>query len=137
MAELLATPGGKACQTNQVLYNLKRRWPEDAILLAQMAHAMPLMAYSPLDHGALASNAGLNRIVGKAGLYPMHLAQAWTLRHDDVFALKSTHPNRISGFLEAAALSLPDHILAALDAAFPRKHPARNWRCYSPNPQRS
>jgi len=34
MAELLATPGGNACQTNQVLYSLKRRWPEDALLPA-------------------------------------------------------------------------------------------------------
>ena len=120
MAELLPTPGGNACQTNQVLYNLKRAWLEGALLSAQMAHAMPLMAYLPLDQGALASNEALNCIAGEAGLDTVHLALAWTLRRDDIFAFpKSAHPNWLRGFLQAAALSPDDHILAALDAALP------------------
>ncbi len=124
MAELWATPGGDACQTNQVLYNLKRRWPEDSLLPAQMAHAMPLMAYSPLNQGGLADDAALNRIAAEAGLDPMHLALTWTLRSDDVFAVpKSTHPARISGFLAAAELEIADDVLAALDGAFPPPAP--------------
>ena len=81
---------------------------------------MPLMAYSPLNQGGLADNAALDRIAVEAEIDPMHLALAWTLRRDDVFAVpKSTHPARISGFLAAAELEIADDVLAALDDAFP------------------
>lgn len=124
MAELWTTPGGEACQTNQVLYNLKRRWPEDALLPAQTARSMPLMAYSPLEQGALADEPRLRRIAADAGLDPMRLALAWTLRREDVFAVpKSTQPSRISGFLAAAELILADDVLSALDGAFPPPPP--------------
>ena len=33
----------------------------------------------------------LNRIAAEAGLDPMHLALAWTLRRDDVFAVPKEH----------------------------------------------
>ena len=76
MAELGAAPDGKACQINQVSYKLKQHWPEDALLPAQKAHAMPLMAYAPLNQGALADDVALNQIAAEAGIDPMHLALA-------------------------------------------------------------
>ena len=33
MAELWETAGGNACQTNQILYNLSRRWPEASLAI--------------------------------------------------------------------------------------------------------
>ena len=119
MAELWSAPGGQNCQINQVLYNLTRRWPEDRLLPAQAERGTPLMAYSPLEQGALADDQALARIAAEADLDPMQLALAWTLRRDDVFAVpKSKQQARISGFLEAAELRLSDETLAALDLAF-------------------
>jgi diketogulonate reductase-like aldo/keto reductase len=124
MAELWAAPGGEACQTNQVLYNLTRRWPEDRLLPAQAERRMPLMAYSPLEQGALADDGALDRIAKEAGLNAMQLALAWTLRRGDIFSVpKSRQPERINGFLAAADLTLSDDIQAALDAAFPSPPP--------------
>lgn len=95
MAELWATPGGEACQTNQVLYILKRRWPEDVLLPAQNARSMPLMAYSPLEQDGLADEPRLQRIAADVGLDPMRLALAWTLRREDVFAVPKAHSQAV------------------------------------------
>ncbi len=120
MAELWAAAGGAACQTNQVLYNLVRRWPEGRLLPAMAGRGTPLMAYSPLEQGGLARAPALRRIAAAAGLDPIQLALAWTLARDDVFAVpKSARPERIDGFLAAAELTLSPDIMAALDAAFP------------------
>lgn len=47
LAELRAVPGGDACATNQILYNLTRRGPEAELLVAMAAAGMPAMAYPP------------------------------------------------------------------------------------------
>lgn len=120
MAELWDAPGGGACQTNQVLYNLVRRWPEDALLPALSAKGVPLMAYSPLEQGALGNDPHLRQIANDACLDPMALALAWTLRKDQAFAIpKSTQTSRINGFIAAAEILLSEDTVAALDAAFP------------------
>lgn len=120
MDALWRTPGGEACQTNQVLYNLARRWPEGALAPALRARAVPLMAYSPLEQGRLGQDQSLIRIAGETGVDPIELALAWTLHQENVFAVpKSDDPARVDGFLRAAAMTLDDSLIAALDAAFP------------------
>lgn len=124
IAELWSAPDGDRCQTNQVLYNLGRRWPEPDLLPAHRDRRMPLMAYSPLEQGALADDRRLQRIARDAGLDPIALALAWALAQDDVFAVpKSARPDRIDGFIEAAELVLPPELIAALDQAFPSPGP--------------
>lgn len=124
MEALWAAPGGKACQTNQVLYNLARRWPEGALAPALRAAGAPLMAYSPLEQGRLARDGALRKIAGDAGVDPIELALAWTLHQDGVFAVpKSAKPERIDGFMRAAAMELDDGLLQALDQAFPAPGP--------------
>jgi diketogulonate reductase-like aldo/keto reductase len=49
MDELLELPGGAAVQTNQVMYNLKRRGIEFVLLPHSVQRKIPIMAYSPLD----------------------------------------------------------------------------------------
>lgn len=120
MAELWAAPGGAGCQTDQVLYNLDRRWPEGGLAAALAARRTPLMAYSPLEQGRLGGSPALRTIAGDAGVDPVELALAWVLAQPNVFTIpKSARPERIDGFLRAAAMRLDDDILAALDAAFP------------------
>ena len=52
-------PGGADCAANQVWYSLTRRGVEFDLLPWQQQRQMPLMAYSPVDQGALAGHAGL------------------------------------------------------------------------------
>ena len=123
MAELWEAPGGDGCQTNQVLYNLTRRWPEASLAPALAARKTPLMAYSPLEQGRLARD-GLKRIADAAGVAPMRLALAWTLSQPNVFAVpKSVRPERIDGFIAAAGTTVPADVMAALDRAFPPPAP--------------
>lgn len=124
MAELWGVAGGAACQTNQALYNLRRRWPEGTLLPALRARRTPLMAYSPLEQGDLANDAALRRIAAEAGVPPLDLALAWVLAQDDVFAVpKSARTDRVDGFVRAAEMTLTPDVLAALDAAFPAPEP--------------
>ena len=70
MHALVATPGGECCASNQVYYSLSERGPEFDLLPWQREHAMPLMAYSPVDQGVLSQDRVLAQIgerVGKIG----------------------------------------------------------------------
>ena len=119
MDELIAAGGG-GCATDQILYNLTRRGPELALIPWLAAHAMPVMAYSPVEQGRLVRNTELAAIAADIGATAAQVALAWTLRRDDVIAIPKAgtiahvRDNR-------AALDLPiDHaILARLDRVFP------------------
>jgi diketogulonate reductase-like aldo/keto reductase len=120
MQELMAVPGGTACASNQVWYSLGRRGVEFDLLPWQQARQMPLMAYSPIDQGALAEHAGLAALAARHGLTPGQLALAWALARPGVVAIpKSSDPLRLRQNLEAAQRSLPSEALDALDRLFP------------------
>src|SRR3954468_2948238 len=53
MEELVATPSGDRCATNQILYNVARRAAEFDLLPWLAARDIPVMAYSPVDHARL------------------------------------------------------------------------------------
>ena len=53
MTELAALPGGSACATNQVLYNLTRRGIEYDLMPWCRERGMPIMAYSPIEQGRM------------------------------------------------------------------------------------
>jgi len=120
MVELQAVPGGAACASNQVWYSLGRRGVEFDLLPWQQARQMPLMAYSPIDQGALAEHAGLATLAARHGLTPGQLALAWTLARPGVVAIpKSSDPLRLRQNLQAAQQPLPAEALDALDRLFP------------------
>ena len=120
MEELWETPGGQDCQTNQILYNLTRRWPEAALMAWSGRHGLPLMIYSPLEQGRLPDGGALGTIAAERGVTPMQVALAWVLRHEDVFvvpkASRIAHVDENRGALDIA---LTGDELAALDEAFP------------------
>ena len=62
MEELWRTAGAQACQTNQVLYNLTRRWPEASLMEWSRRHGQPLMVYSPLEQGRMPADGALGAI---------------------------------------------------------------------------
>jgi diketogulonate reductase-like aldo/keto reductase len=120
MLELVGVPGGAACSANQVWYSLSRRGVEFDLLPWQRARRMPLMAYSPIDQGALLSAAPLRELALRRGVTPAQLALAWLLHQGGVMALpKSSHALHLQQNWSAASLRLDAGELASLDQAFP------------------
>jgi diketogulonate reductase-like aldo/keto reductase len=120
LQELFAVPGGMACAANQVWYSLSKRGIEFDLLPWQQQRRMPLMAYSPIDQGALSRHPGLAALAAQRGVTPAQLALAWVLRPPGVMAVpKSSDLHRLRANWQAVALSLTDDELAALDRMFP------------------
>ena len=127
MEELLSVAGGRNVAVNQILYNLSRRGPEfDLIPWCRERH-IPIMAYSPIEQGALTRDHELIRIAKAYQGTPAQLALAFTMRRGNVIAIpKTSSVHRVEENREAAALQVTDEDWAALDAAFPppdRKRP--------------
>ncbi|TPG15363.1 aldo/keto reductase [Sphingomonas oligophenolica] len=120
MIELVGA-GGRDCVTDQILYNLTRRGPEHDLLPWLEDHAMPAMAYSPVEQGRLLADLALARVAEAVGATPAQVALAWTLRRDGVIAIpKAGTAAHVRENRAAADLILSDADLAALDDAFPR-----------------
>ncbi len=127
MRELIGLPGGAACSANQVWYSLSRRGVEFDLLPWQRTQQMPLMAYSPIDQGALSRHAKLAELAARRGITPAQLALAWMRAQPGVLAVpKSSDAQHLRRNWEAAALHLDGEALAQLDRLFPpprRKQP--------------
>ena len=120
MEELVGLPGGEAVATNQILYNLTRRGPEFDLLPRCRQRNIPVMAYSPIEQGALARNEDLIHIAKAYQATPAQLALAFLLRRGDVIAIpKTSSRHRVEENRDAVSLRLTDEDWAALDAAFP------------------
>ncbi|WP_426266947.1 aldo/keto reductase [Sphingomonas sp. LHG3443-2] len=122
--EELVEAGGMACVTDQILYNLTRRGPEQELLPWLFEQGMTAMAYSPVEQGRLLGHPVLAKIAGEIGASPAQVALAWTMRSGRVIAIpKAGTVEHVRENRAAADLVLPSDVLDALDAAFPR--PAR------------
>lgn len=120
MEELMATPGGGAVATNQVLYNLGRRGIEYDLLPWQKARKVPTMAYTPLEPLQRQPHGVLQTISRRHGVSSAQVALAWVLRRPDVVAIpKAVAPDHIKDNHAALDLVLDADDLAQLDAAFP------------------
>jgi len=106
--------------TNQVLYCLSRRGPEFDLLPWMRRRSIPLMAYSPLDQGALLGKAAIRKLAGEVGCTAAQLAIAWLLAQPGVVTIpKSSTRERVAENLGALEVTLSPHVLAELDKAFP------------------
>ncbi len=130
MEELFALPSGTACAANQVYYSLTQRGIEFDLLPWQQARGVPLMAYSPIDQGALAKAgvpAALREVAARHGATPAQVALAAVLAQPGVMAIpKAGQRAHLRENLAAAGLQLGEDDLAALGRAFPpprRKQP--------------
>ena len=130
MEELVAACGGEAqldCAANQVYFSIRERGPEFSLLPWQQARTMPLMAYSPVDQGAVMHDAGLAKIAAGLGVSAAQLALAWVLSRPGVAAIpKTVRQAHLKQNLEAAQLVLGPEVLAELDRLHPpprRKRP--------------
>lgn len=119
--DLYRVPGGRACATNQVLYNLTQRSIEQTLLPWCVQHGLPIMAYSPLGStGALLGNTALNQVARAHQRSPAAVAVAWTMRSGHVIAIpESGSPDHVKENAYALSLRLTQQDLSTLDEAFP------------------
>lgn len=119
MLELVEVPGGAGCSANQVWYSLSRRGVEFDLLPWMRARQMPLMAYSPIDQGALLTSLPLRKLAEDHGVTAAQLALAWMLHQPGVMALpKSSRSLHLQQNWDAAALKLDAQAIESIDAAF-------------------
>jgi diketogulonate reductase-like aldo/keto reductase len=120
MEALAGAPGGAACASNQVLYNLARRGIEWALLPWCRERGMPVMAYSPIEQGRILRNRALTEVAKRHGASAAQVALAWLLAQEQVMAipkagdLQHVRENRACTDI---VLTPEDH--AALERAFP------------------
>jgi diketogulonate reductase-like aldo/keto reductase len=103
-----------------VYYSLGERGPEFSLLPWQRARGLPLMAYSPIDQGALAVSPKLDAIAARLGTTRAQVALAWVLAQSGVVAIpKAVHEAHLRENLAAAELRLAPGDLAELDRLYP------------------
>ena len=118
--ELWSAPGGPSAATDQVLYNLTRRGVEWDLLPWLRRRGVPLMAYSPIEQGALAASPKLDDFARRRGMTPAQAAIAWLLANDDVIVIPKTgRRERLKENLGALEHRLTPAELAELDGLFP------------------
>lgn len=120
----LAGEGSIAC--NQVLYHLKERAIEHAVIPWCERHGVAVVAYSPFGHNdfpSLASRSGqvLQRIADAHRATPRQVALAFLTRTREVFAIpKASTPEHAEENAGAGDFLLSEAEIAAIDQAFPR-----------------
>lgn len=122
LGEVQARLGGDrpACAANQVYYSLRARGVEFDLLPWQRERGMPLMAYSPFDKGAIASDKALAALGARHGATAAQMALARLLAEPGVVAIpKAVREAHLRANLEAAALVLSADDIAAIDRQFP------------------
>ena len=132
LEELHALGAGlPAC--NQVLYHLKERAIEHAVLPWCRDHGVALVAYTPFGtspaiyDGATAQAKVLAEIAAAHRATPRQVALQFLLREPDVFVIpKASSKAHVEDNAGANALELSVADLARLDAAFPRGKPRRD-----------
>ncbi len=117
---------------NQVLYHLKERAIEHAVIPWCEKHRVSVTAYSPFGHNNLpregsAGGAVLAGIASTHGATPHQVALAFLTRNPcDITIPKATRMPHVEENAGAGALSLSADEIAEIDAAFPRGAPKRS-----------
>lgn len=127
MEELWALDGGEDCAANQVYYSLGERGPAHSLLPWLQARGVPLMAYSPIDQGAIARDAELAARAAELGLSAAQLALAWLAAQPGVVPIpKAVRSEHLRENLAAVGRALDETTRAMLAERYPvpsRKRP--------------
>jgi diketogulonate reductase-like aldo/keto reductase len=120
LAELAEVPGGRAVETDQVLYNLLHRGIEWDLLPLCRRSGIPAMAYSPIQQGRLAHDPVLQGIGGRRGATATQVALAWVVSQLGVCAIpEAGTPEHVRENAAALRVELEQDDLVEIDAAFP------------------
>jgi diketogulonate reductase-like aldo/keto reductase len=116
-------PGHIAC--NQVLYHLRERAIEHAVIPWCEAHGVAVIAYSPFGHGDFpepesSQGAELRAIAADRHATPRQIALAFLVRQAPLFTIpKASSAVHAAENAAAAQIDLSPVEIARLDAAFP------------------
>ena len=130
--ELLDVAGEGQIACNQVLYHLKERAIEHAVIPWCEQHKVAVVAYSPFGHDDFPqakSKPGevLAKIADRHGATPRQVALAFLTRKSTVFAIpKASNAEHAAENAGAGDLTLSEAEIAALDAAFARGEKPRS-----------
>jgi diketogulonate reductase-like aldo/keto reductase len=122
--EVRACPGGAEIVTNQVFYNLSHRGIEWDLLPWCRMRGLPIMAYSPLNEGKLATQTRIKPIAQRYGASCAQVALAWLLGQEGIIVFpKASKQAHVRENRAALDLKLTDDDLKKLDRTFrpPRK----------------
>ncbi|MEY9183198.1 diketogulonate reductase-like aldo/keto reductase [Bradyrhizobium sp. USDA 326] len=126
LEEILDVAGEGRIACNQVLYHLKERAIEHAVIPWCERHNVAVVAYSPFGHddfpaGSSKGGAVLARIAEAHRATPRQVALSFLTRATTVLAIPKASSAEHAGENAAAGdLVLTKDEIAALDAAFPR-----------------
>jgi len=124
--EILEVSGEGKIACNQVLYHLKERAIEHAVIPWCARHDVAMVAYSPFGHNdfptpASAGGKILQKIADAHKATVRQVALAFLTRESTVFTIpKAGSAEHVAENAGAGMLTLSDSEIAALDAAFPR-----------------
>jgi diketogulonate reductase-like aldo/keto reductase len=124
MEEVRACPGGAEIVNNQVFYNLSHRGIEWDLLPWCRMRGLPIMAYSPLNEGKLATQTRIKPIAQRYGASCAQVALAWLLGQEGIIVFpKASKQAHVRENRAALDLKLTDDDLKKLDRTFrpPRK----------------
>jgi diketogulonate reductase-like aldo/keto reductase len=120
----IAGEGHPSC--NQVLYHLRERTIEQAVLPWCEQNGVAVVAYSPFGHKGgfpeprSAGGRVLNDIADRRRATPRRVALRFLVRRPSVFAIpKASSPHHAEENAKAGALELSEADVARIDAAFP------------------
>jgi diketogulonate reductase-like aldo/keto reductase len=119
----IAGEGRLAC--NQVLYHLKERAIEHAVIPWCEEHGVAVVGYSPFGHGDFpgpSTQGGriLAEIAAAHGSTPRQVALRFLVRRSSLFAIpKAATPQHVEQNVEAGDLQLTEAELARIEQAFP------------------
>lgn len=120
MDELAGVPGGDRCVADQVYYSIAERGPGFSLAPWLRARGQALMAYSPIDQGALASDRALAALAKARGVTAAQLALARLLAEPGVVAIpKAVREAHLRENLAAASIVLSPEDIAAIDRLHP------------------
>jgi diketogulonate reductase-like aldo/keto reductase len=124
--EILGVAGEGKIACNQVLYHLKERAIEHAVIPWCQRHGVAVVAYSPFGHNDFPAPRGkagevLQKIAEARKATPRQVALSFLTRETIVFAIpKASQAEHAAENAGAGDLTLSEREIAALDAAFPR-----------------
>jgi diketogulonate reductase-like aldo/keto reductase len=124
--EMLDVAGEGKIACNQVLYHLRERAIEHAVMPWCKAHGVAVVAYSPFGHNDFPSPRSkggevLQTIAKAHGASPRQVALAFLTREPEAFAIpKASTAEHAADNAAAGDLVLRSDEIAALDKAFPR-----------------
>jgi diketogulonate reductase-like aldo/keto reductase len=128
-AHAIAGDGRIAC--NQVLYHLRERAIEHAVVPWCERHGVAVVGYTPFGSGPFpgprsAGGRVLQEIADAHGATPRQVALAFLTRRPSLFAIpKAANPEHTAENAAAGDLVLSERELARIDEAFPAGPPPR------------